>query len=127
LSFARLSAVENQAIVRGRPSALWENVHELRLDIGRGIPVRQTQTARDAKNMCVDGDRIGIKRVGEHHVGCLTTDSRQAHELAPRARHLTIELLDQDATGGQQVASLAPEQTTRLYVTFERALIEIQE
>lgn len=63
----------------------------------------QTDAIADTEDMGVDSHCCLIPHHGEHHIGSLTTDARQTHQLVDVARQFATKLVDYESCSVDKV------------------------
>ena len=85
---------------------LWNNGHQLSLDLIGRLAIGQLEPVGDPVDVGVDGDgRFDIELV-QHHAGSLSAHSRKGFKRGPVGRHLSAMLVDQDLRQGDDILGL---------------------
>ena len=92
---ADLAAMLNDLEGEADPAVARENLHQLLLDFFRGVGFGEFEAARDAEDMRVDDDALGLaERDAEDDVGGFASDAGDGGELGEGLRHLAVEVGD---------------------------------
>ena len=96
------------------PERLGHALLKLELDFQGVLPWRQSGSIPDAKNMCVDCERLVAERGVEDDVCRLAADTGKRFERLATSRHLAAMIADQGFAQSDDVLGLGVEQADGL-------------
>jgi hypothetical protein len=83
-----------------RPLFRWDQFRNLSLDFYGVRAFGQTQAAREARDMRIDGEARNVKGHAQHDIGRLSSDPRKGNQISHPRRNLTVKMLHQRSAAG---------------------------
>ena len=119
--------MENEPEAEPTPAGGRQEAAEIALDLHRIILGGEPETTRQPSDVSVDRKAGEIERNRANHVGGLTPDSGEGHEVLDGLRHLALEPILERNRHRNEVLCLGPEKASRSDDLFHHGRISNRE